>query len=46
MIANFGVVGAAATKFGVDCLTYTVLSNHLHIVLRSRPDVVKAWSDQ
>lgn len=34
-----------ASVFGVDCLTYTVLSNHLHVVLRSRPDVVAAWSD-
>ena len=35
-----------ASVFGVDCLTYTVLSNHLHLVLRSRPDLVKGWSDQ
>jgi REP element-mobilizing transposase RayT len=35
-----------ASVFGVDCLTYTVLSNHLHVVLRSRPDVVASWSDQ
>ena len=34
-----------ASVFGIDCLTYTVMSNHLHLVLRSRPDVVKAWSD-
>jgi len=34
-----------ASVFGIDCLTYTVLSNHLHIVLRSRPDIVKTWSD-
>ena len=34
-----------AGVFGIDCLTYTVLSNHLHLVLRSRPDVVAAWSD-
>lgn len=34
-----------ASVFGIDCLTYTVLSNHLHVVLRSRPDVVKEWSD-
>jgi len=34
-----------ASVFGIDCLTYTVLSNHLHLVLRSRPDVVKSWSD-
>jgi hypothetical protein len=35
-----------ASIFGIDCLTYTVLSNHLHVVLRSRPDVVATWSDQ
>lgn len=35
-----------AGAFGIDCLTYTVLSNHTHIVLRSRPDVVKSWSDE
>ncbi len=34
-----------ASVFGIDCLTYTVMSNHLHVVLRSRPDVVKEWSD-
>lgn len=35
-----------ASIFGIDCLTHTVLSNHVHLVLRSRPDVVKGWSDQ
>jgi hypothetical protein len=35
-----------ASVFGIDCLTYTVLHNHLHIVLRSRPDVVAAWTDE
>ena len=35
-----------ASIFGIDCLTYTVLSNHLHLVLRSRPDVVDSWSDE
>ena len=34
-----------ASVFAIDCLTYTVLSNHLHLVLRSRPDVVAGWSD-
>ena len=34
-----------ASVFGIDCCTYTVLSNHLHVVLRSRPDVVATWSD-
>lgn len=35
-----------ASVFAIDCLTYTVLSNHLHLVLRSRADVVAAWSDE
>ncbi len=34
-----------ASAFAIDCLTYTVLSNHMHVVLRSRPDVVAVWSD-
>ncbi len=34
-----------ASVFGIDCLTYTVLSNHLHLILRTRPDVVATWSD-
>ena len=35
-----------ASVFGVDCLTYALMSNHIHLVLRSRPDVVAAWSDE
>ena len=35
-----------ASVFGIDCLTYTVMSNHLHTVLRRRPDVVATWNDQ
>ncbi len=27
-------------------LTYAILSNHLHVVIRNRPDVVKTWSDK
>jgi hypothetical protein len=34
-----------ASIFGIDCLTYTVMHNHIHLVLRSRPDVVATWSD-
>ena len=34
-----------ASVFGIDVLVYSVLSNHLHVVLRTRPDVVAAWSD-
>jgi REP element-mobilizing transposase RayT len=35
-----------ASVFGIDVLTYAILSNHLHVVLRNRPDVVAAWSDR
>jgi REP element-mobilizing transposase RayT len=31
--------------FGVDVLGFSVMSNHLHVILRSRPDVVTAWTD-
>lgn len=37
---------ALASVFGVDILAYSVLSNHLHLILRNRPDIVAAWSDQ
>ncbi len=37
---------ALASVFGIDVLTYAVLSNHIHIILRNRPDVVAAWSDE
>jgi hypothetical protein len=35
-----------ASVFAIDCLTFAVLSNHLHLILRSRPDIVRGWSDQ
>ncbi len=35
-----------ASVFGIDVLTYAILSNHLHIVARNRPDVVLEWSDK
>jgi hypothetical protein len=35
-----------ASVFGIDCLTYAIMSNHIHLVLRSRPDVVGTWSDE
>lgn len=35
-----------ASIFGVDCLTFAVMENHLHLVLRSRPDIVGSWSDE
>jgi REP element-mobilizing transposase RayT len=35
-----------ASVFGIDVLTYAILSNHLHIVIRNRPDIVATWSDR
>ncbi len=35
-----------ASVFVVDCLTFSVMHNHIHLVLRSRADVVAAWSDE
>jgi hypothetical protein len=35
-----------ASVFAVDVLSYAILSNHFHVVLRSRPDIVSAWSDK
>jgi hypothetical protein len=37
---------ALASVFGVDVLTYAIMSNHMHLILRNRPDVVSAWSDR
>jgi REP element-mobilizing transposase RayT len=35
-----------AGEFGLDVLGFAIMSNHLHIVLRNRPDVVAGWSDE
>lgn len=37
---------ALASVFGVDVLSYSILSNHFHLILRNRPDVVATWSDR
>ena len=34
-----------AGLFGVEICFHAELSNHLHLVLRSRPDVVEHWND-
>ncbi len=35
-----------ASCFAIDCLTFAIMNNHLHLVLRSRPDVVAGLSDE
>jgi hypothetical protein len=37
---------ALASVFGIDVLTYAVMSNHIHTILRNRPNVVAGWSDE
>ena len=32
--------------YGIDVLGFAVMGNHLHCVLRNRPDVVETWSDE
>jgi len=34
-----------AANFGIDLLSMASLSNHFHLILRSRPDVVATWDD-
>ena len=35
-----------AAGYGVEISAYAVMSNHLHVVLRTRPDWVESWSDR
>jgi len=32
--------------FGIDLCGYAVMGNHLHVIVRTRPDVTAAWSDE
>ena len=35
-----------ASVFAIDICGYAVTSNHLHVVLRSRPDLVQDWTGE
>jgi hypothetical protein len=35
-----------ASYFAIDVLAFSILSNHVHQILRSRPDIVETWSDR
>ena len=35
-----------AAIFAVDVLGFSVMSNHIHVLLRNRPDVAESWSDE
>jgi hypothetical protein len=34
-----------AGQFAIDVLDHAILSNHLHLALRNRPDIVDLWDD-
>jgi hypothetical protein len=34
-----------AGQFAIDILDYSIMSNHVHVVVRNRPDIVRSWSD-
>jgi REP element-mobilizing transposase RayT len=35
-----------ASQYGIDFLGYAIMGNHLHVILRNRPDIVATWSDE
>jgi hypothetical protein len=35
-----------ADVFAVDVANFSIMGNHLHAILRSRPDIVANWSDE
>ena len=35
-----------ASIFAIDCITFAILSNHTHQILRSRPDIARLWDDR
>ncbi|MCF7838993.1 MAG: transposase [Candidatus Marinimicrobia bacterium] len=41
-----GRLAHLSEAFAMDVLTYSVMSNHLHVVLRTRPDVVQGWGTE
>lgn len=40
-----GYLQQFAASFGIDLIAFAILSNHFHLILRTRPDVVATWSD-
>jgi len=35
-----------AAIFAVDVCAYSIMENHYHTIIRTRPDIVSSWSDQ
>jgi len=34
-----------SANFSIDLLCFAIMSNHFHLILRSRPDIVATWDD-
>ena len=39
-------IGELASGFAIEVCAYSVMSNHVHLVLRTRPDWPEEWSDE
>ena len=35
-----------AGRMAIDILDFSLMSNHIHVILRNRPDIVEGWSDR
>ena len=35
-----------ASIFAIELCSYAVMSNHFHLIVRTRPDLVQGWSDE
>lgn len=35
-----------AGSYGFDCLSYAVMQNHVHVVVRNRPDIIALWTNE
>lgn len=39
-------LGELSEVFAIEVISYAVMSNHLHCLIRTRPDLSEQWSDQ
>lgn len=39
-------LGVLVEIFALDVLAYAAMNNHLHVVLRAKPDLLASWSDE
>jgi REP element-mobilizing transposase RayT len=44
--AMLNCLSLLASAFAIDILRFSIMSNHIHLVLRNRPEIVQKWSDR